>query len=59
MDGTKLKIGDLVIHNKKNWIGTVYEFMSRHPIALVDLSNAKGIKFRWIRIKDLNLLIKN
>ena len=56
MDGKKIKIGDFVMHKKTGWIGIVKDFMKKHPIALVDLTNPLGVKFRWIRIKDLKSL---
>lgn len=48
-----MKIGDQVRHKKTGITGIIADFMIAHKAALVNLSDDKGILFRWIRIEDL------
>ena len=48
-----MKVGDLVRHKRKGWIGTVLEISTRTTGVLVDLSDEKGVMCRVINRKDL------
>ena len=51
-----LEIGDRVIHIHKGWIGIVAGFMKRNNGVMVNLSNERGIRFRWIDYRNLRLI---
>jgi len=51
-----MKIGDLVRHKKKGWVGIVADFMNRNSGVLVDLSDEEGVMFRWISIYNLEVI---
>jgi hypothetical protein len=42
-----MKIGDLVMHKTKGWIGIVVSFGKRNGGVLVDMSDKQGV---WCRI---------
>ena len=51
-----MKIGDVVKHRSKGWIGIVTDFMKRNPGVLVNISDRMGIKFVWIHRNDLEVI---
>ena len=51
-----LCIGDKVLHIEKKWIGIVSDFHKRNSGVLVDLSDLKGVRFRWVSQKYLKKL---
>jgi hypothetical protein len=51
-----MKVGDLVRHKKKGWIGRILDFMKRNPGVLVDLSDERGVKVRWIHRDNLEVI---
>ena len=51
-----MKVGDRVRHKKKGWLGIVADFMKRNTGVLVNLSDKHGIRFRWIRSEDLEVI---
>jgi len=51
-----MKIGDLVRHKKKGWIGKIVGFMKRNPGVLVDLSDENGVRCRWIHRDNLEAI---
>ena len=51
-----IKIGDIVRHVDKGWIGIVADFQKRNAGILVNLSDHSGVKFRWIRREKLELV---
>jgi len=51
-----MKVGDRVRHKVKNWEGTILQFMKRNPGVLVDLSDEKGVRCRWIHRDNLEVI---
>ena len=52
-----MKVGDRVRHTTKpSMVGTIAEINKRNGGALVNLSDDQGIKFRWIRLRDLEVI---
>ena len=49
-----MKIGDLVRHKRKGWLGQVRELKTEH--AFVDWSDDGGVMFRWARLSDLEVI---
>ncbi len=55
-----MKIGDTVIHKKRNWIGKIISFNKRNGGVLVDLSDDQGVLCRIIHIDNLEVVyLKN
>ena len=51
-----MKIGDLVMHKNKKIKGRVAGFMKRNSGVLVNYSDHTGVKFRWVDIKNLEVI---
>jgi len=51
-----VKTGDTVRHKTKGWVGIVAGFMKRNPGVLINLSDASGIRFRWVHRKNLEVI---
>ncbi len=51
-----MKIGDLVMHKNKKIKGRVAGFMKRNSGVLVDYSDSSGVRFRWVDIKNLEVI---
>ena len=52
-----MKVGDRVRHiTKPKMVGTIVELNRRNSGALVNLSDDYGIRFRWIRLVDLEVI---
>tara|TARA_Y100000034_G_C6877515_1_gene401560 strand:+ start:1157 stop:1327 length:171 start_codon:yes stop_codon:yes gene_type:complete len=54
-----MKIGDLVRHKKKGWIGKIVDFMKRNPGVMVDTSDKPGIRIRWYHRDNLEAVEEN
>ena len=54
--GCKINVGDKVRHRRLGWVGIVSEFQKRNGGVLVNLSDDKGIKYRWIHILNLEVI---
>ena len=50
----KMKKGDRVRHKRKGWIGTIHQFGKY--LVLVDWSDHFGVRCRWARGEDLEVL---
>ena len=57
--GSEMKIGDLVRHKKKGWIGKIVGFMKRNPGVMVDTSDKSGIRVRWYHRDNLEIIEDN
>ena len=52
-----MKVGDRVRHTTKpEMVGTIAEISKRNDGALVNLSDDQGVKFRWICLRDLEMI---
>ena len=48
-----MNIGDQVRNKNTQAVGIIADFMDTHHIVLVNLSDDKGVLFRWMRLEDL------
>jgi hypothetical protein len=53
-----VKVGDIVRHRRKGWIGKILEISSRTPGVVVDLSDKTGVMVRTIHRNDLEVVEK-
>ena len=53
-----MKVGDIVRHRRKGWIGKILEISSRTPGVVVDLSDKTGVMVRTIHRNDIEVVEK-